>query len=365
MSPEPIARLERELAQRFGRGAAVALGSGTAALYCAFEWLRRQGDAPDPAVIFPETTCETAVNAAVFAGWVPRFCDVHSESALMDVSSARQAVRQHAARAVVPTHIYGHQVDMDALRVQTGSSVALIEDAAQSYGGEPLSKGATASGGMSVISFGPGKLLDCGAGGALLCDDLAQAEACRRIAARLPVDDSGAAPRRALVMAQMLAARKIHRADRAALLGRQWQVLTEHRDAYLNQCTPESAQRILAALSQIESAVRARRTLTRQLDELFSERPGLRLPRRNGREVLWRYSFFVDDDRARDDWARRMSRAGASVSKLFAPCSLKFSVSAVAAPGAALVASTVINIQYPAAHEGHEELLRAIEKELN
>ena len=365
MSAEPIARVERELAQRFGCCAAVVLGSGTAALFCAFESLRGRFDDLEPVVIFPETTCETAVNAAVFAGWMPRFCDVHPDTALMDASSARKAVWQHEAQAVVPTHIYGHQVDMDALRQQTDSSVALIEDAAQSYGREPLSKNAAVRSDMSVISFGPGKLLDCGAGGALLCDDPSQAEACRRIAARLPTDDSSAVQRRALVMTQMLAARKTHRTDRAALLRRQWQVLAEHRDAYLNQCMPETAQRILTALPQMETAARTRWAVTRHLDELFSGRPGLRLPRRDGHEVLWRYSFFVDGDGARDEWARRMGRAGASVSKLFAPCSVKFSVNTVAGPGAALVASTVINIQYPAERAAHEPLLRAIEKELN
>lgn len=362
MSGSAVVRLEAALAQRFGRSHAVVVSSGTAAMFCAFDWLRQRSGETEPTVLFPETTCETAVNAAVFAGCTPVFCDVDAGDALMDAATAHEVIEARRPMAVVPTHIYGHLADAQALRERIDPAVWIIEDAAQGYGGQLGAQLAGAMGDASAISFGVGKLLDCGAGGALLCDNEAMAHGCREIAATLPLDGHAVAGERAQLMVGMFAARKAHRSDRAALLRAQWQLLRRHRTGYVGRCGEDQADRILRSLGRIDGTAAARETLRAQLDLLLQGVPGVRVPSRAGRSALWRYTFFVDDASLRDTTAEQLQRSGLEVSKLFAPCSRKFAVEALPHPRAAQVASTVLNLQFPSDPAQHARTLAAVEQ---
>ena len=69
----PIAAAEDAVARWFGRERALLVGSGTAAITLLLEAL---GLPRNSKVLYPDTICDTAVNAAVCAGLEPAFADV-------------------------------------------------------------------------------------------------------------------------------------------------------------------------------------------------------------------------------------------------------------------------------------------------
>jgi perosamine synthetase len=104
----------------------------------------------------------------------------------MDPSGIAQLVGPRT-RAIMPVHIYGHPVDMDAvLDVARKHGLAVIEDAAEAHGAEYLSAGADwrrcgGFGELSCFSFYANKLVTSGEGGMVLTDSDALAEKARRL----------------------------------------------------------------------------------------------------------------------------------------------------------------------------------------
>ena len=86
-------------------------------------------------------------------------------------------------RAIVPVHLYGQPVRLQNLRkVCDERGIFLLEDAAQAHGG--LARGDTAGtmGHAATFSFYPGKNLGAiGDGGAIVTNDAALAEKCRKL----------------------------------------------------------------------------------------------------------------------------------------------------------------------------------------
>jgi dTDP-4-amino-4,6-dideoxygalactose transaminase len=78
-------------------------------------------------------------------------------------------------------HLYGVPVDLDAVRATAGPDVLLIEDAAQGAGILRRGRPAGALGQLGVLSFGRGKGITGGGGGALLVNDARLDQAFRQV----------------------------------------------------------------------------------------------------------------------------------------------------------------------------------------
>lgn len=175
-----VSRLEDRLADYVGRAHCVCVGSGTLALTLALQSM----DFPHGSeVIVPSICCDAVPYAVAYAGLKPVFCDVAVADYNMSVTSVADVVSPQT-RAVIPAHMFGYPVGMDdLLRYARDNSVAVIEDAAQAFGGSYHGAKLCGFGELSVTSFGRGKILDVGLGGAVFTDDPALADDVRRIAA--------------------------------------------------------------------------------------------------------------------------------------------------------------------------------------
>jgi dTDP-4-amino-4,6-dideoxygalactose transaminase len=378
MTSDPIYELEQALSDYFGRRHCVVVGSGTTALYCIFEVLNASGggaasDRPSsgdnadyferPKVLFPVITCETAVNASIFAGMRPEFADVSLGDFTITPETAATAVGHSDISIAVPTHIFGHLTDVAEIESRLPSSVAMVEDAAQAYGGALDDCRAGSMGWASIISFGVGKIIDCGSGGAVLTDDGSLAEGCRRVAAGLSNGEDHAAVVRANVMAEMMAAKRAYRqsGDREKYVSEQARVLRHNRAGYLAPCTPETAARVLRQLPRLEVKVADRLRLTERLDEVLSSEESVALPSRRGRPALWRYTFRVIDGR-RDEVADALRESGVEASKLFALCTDKFSSTGLSPGRSAELSETLINLHLPSEPKQQDHLLHCLEE---
>jgi dTDP-3-amino-3,4,6-trideoxy-alpha-D-glucose transaminase len=178
LGPE-LDRFEQDWAAAVGARFAVGVGSGLDALALG---LRALGVGPGDEVLVPSHTFIATWLAVVQVGAVPVPVDVRTANADWDVAALEAALTSRT-RAVLPVHLYGHPVDLDAVvPFARAQGLVVLDDAAQAHGalvrGRPVGGLADAT----AWSFYPGKNLGAlGDGGAVTTSDPATAERLRSL----------------------------------------------------------------------------------------------------------------------------------------------------------------------------------------
>ncbi|MFF3263929.1 DegT/DnrJ/EryC1/StrS family aminotransferase [Streptomyces sp. NPDC002932] len=146
----------------------VATGSGLAALELA---LRALGIGPGDEVIVPAHTFIGSWLAVSSTGARPVPVEPGEDSFQIDTDLLEAALTPRT-RAVMPVHLYGQPVDLDAVERFAGRhGLAVLEDAAQAHGARHRGR-RVGSGHAVAFSFYPGKNLGAlGDGGAVVTDD--------------------------------------------------------------------------------------------------------------------------------------------------------------------------------------------------
>ncbi|OGY18494.1 MAG: hypothetical protein A2900_03465 [Candidatus Chisholmbacteria bacterium RIFCSPLOWO2_01_FULL_50_28] len=161
-------RFEKAFADFCGKRYAVALRSGTDALYAA---LAAMGIKPRDEVIVPALTFIATAEVVTLLGGRVVFCDVDRESGLAQAKDI-QKVMTKKSKFVIPVHLYGQIAPMDEIfRLARSRKVQVIEDAAQAHGAI-YKKMMAPIGRVAAYSFYPAKNLGAyGDAGALVTDD--------------------------------------------------------------------------------------------------------------------------------------------------------------------------------------------------
>lgn len=161
-----VKAFEAEAAAYAGAKHAISCASGTDALLIA---LRAIGlTAGDEVITTPFTFVATA-STVVMCGAKPVFVDIDPKTFNLDLAQVEAAITP-ATRAIVPVHLFGQPVDLDALRaICTKHHLKLIEDAAQSFGADIKGRLTGSIGDIGCTSFYPSKNLSAfGDGGLIL-----------------------------------------------------------------------------------------------------------------------------------------------------------------------------------------------------
>lgn len=173
-------RLTGELSQRFSASEVLLCSSGTAALETV---LRAAGIGKGDEVLLSGYDYPGNFWAIERVGARPLLCDVQAGSWRVDPAQLAQAWEDAPApalKAVVVSHLHGQLQDMLAIRdwcEQHG--LILIEDACQAVGASLAGKAVGSLGHASILSFGGGKVMSSGRGGALLTSDSALGQRAR------------------------------------------------------------------------------------------------------------------------------------------------------------------------------------------
>ncbi len=178
MGPE-VAELEAALCAFTGAPHCITVASGTEALLIALMALDLQ---PGDEVITTPFTFAATAETIVLAGATPVFADVEPDTCNINVALVQAAITPRT-RAIMPVGLYGQVADMDALNaLATQHGVAVIEDAAQSFGAVYKGRRSCNLSTFGATSFFPSKPLGCyGDGGALFTQDAGLAQAAREI----------------------------------------------------------------------------------------------------------------------------------------------------------------------------------------
>ncbi len=178
MGPE-VRELEEALAAYVGVAHCVTVASGTEALLIALMALDLQ--AGDEVITTPFTFAATA-EVIVLLGGVPVFVDIEPDTCNIDAGLIEAAITPRT-RAIMPVSLYGQVADMEEINaIAARHGLAVIEDAAQSFGARYKGRRSCGLSTFGATSFFPSKPLGCyGDGGALFTDDDALAQAAREI----------------------------------------------------------------------------------------------------------------------------------------------------------------------------------------
>ena len=178
MGPE-IEELEHKLAAFVGTRHCISVASGTEALLIAMMALDLQ---PGDEVITTPFTFAATAETIVRLGAVPVYVDIEPDTCNIDASLIEASVGAKT-RAIMPVSLYGQVADMAQINaIAARHGLAVIEDAAQSFGARYKGRRSCGLSTWGATSFFPSKPLGCyGDGGALFTDDDALATAAREI----------------------------------------------------------------------------------------------------------------------------------------------------------------------------------------
>jgi dTDP-4-amino-4,6-dideoxygalactose transaminase len=185
---------EDEFAAAVGAKHAVAVNSGTAALHLAVAALDLQ---PHQAVLVPTHTFAATAEVVRYMGATPILIDAEPGTLNLDLNDAEQKIRDLRngklpdsipkdieIAGVIPVHVGGHMMDMDAVRdFARRHELWVIEDAAHSFPAAYRSSDATSwrrcgedTSDVACYSFYPNKSITTGEGGMAVTASPALAE---------------------------------------------------------------------------------------------------------------------------------------------------------------------------------------------
>jgi perosamine synthetase len=179
----------RELCRRFFARDAVLTDSGTSALTAAL--LAVRAGAGRCRIGLPAYSCYDVATAADGADAEVVLYDLDPQSLAPDPKSLRD-VLDRGVSVLVVAHLYGVPVDVAPLRDLCATrGVRLIEDGAQVAGAEVRGRPAGSGASVLILSFGRGKGVTAGRGGAVLGGDVPGLEVVAAVRAGLPAPRRG------------------------------------------------------------------------------------------------------------------------------------------------------------------------------
>ena len=179
-----VAKFEQMLCDITGAASCAAVANGTVAIEIA---LRVAGVKADEEVLSPSLTFVATNNAISHVGAIPHFIDSDERTLGVDPAALEDYLKTIAEpidggprhrrtgrriAAILPRHVFGHPVDMDALdEVAARWQIPVIEDAAEAIGSTYKGRAAGNLAPIAAMSFNGNKIVTTGGGGAILTRD--------------------------------------------------------------------------------------------------------------------------------------------------------------------------------------------------
>ncbi|MHB8654613.1 MAG: DegT/DnrJ/EryC1/StrS family aminotransferase [Terriglobia bacterium] len=161
------ADFESRFARAVGARFAVAVNSGTAALFLAYRVMLKPGDE----VIVPDFTFAATAAMVTAAGATPVFADVDPKTFTVDPASVERKLTRRT-RAIVPVHLFGHPANVTRLMaIARRHHLRVIWDSAQAHGAHFAGLDVGSYPDVACYSFYPTKNMTTGEGGMLTMQD--------------------------------------------------------------------------------------------------------------------------------------------------------------------------------------------------
>lgn len=179
LGPE-VAELEEKLVDYTGAKYCITCANGTDALQIAQMAL---GIGPSDEVITPGFTYIATAETVAQLGAKPVYVDIDPRTYNLDPAKLEAAITPRT-KAIIPVSLYGQCADYDTINaIASRYGIAVIEDAAQSFGATYKGRKSCSLTTIACTSFFPSKPLGAyGDGGAIFTNDAELAKVMRQIA---------------------------------------------------------------------------------------------------------------------------------------------------------------------------------------
>lgn len=277
---------EKEFAGFCGCEYGVAVSNGTTALHLA---VAAAGIKPGDEVLVSASTNIATALAVAHNNAIPVPVDSEEGTWNLDLELIEGLITPKT-KAIIPVHLFGHPVDMDALMaLATKHNLAVIEDCAESHGATCRGRMTGSFGDMGCFSFYANKVITTGEGGMVVTNDKALAERLRLLR-----NLAFTTPR------------------------------FRHEELGYNfRMTGYQAAMGLAQLRRIEHIVQEKRRVAQTYNAMLADIPGLLLPmeREWAHNVYWMYAIALASEfgMSRDLLAARLREHGIDTRTFFCP----------------------------------------------
>ncbi len=163
-----VRKFENELTEYLGAEKTFAFNSGRTALYIALKALNLK---PGTQILVPAYTCPIVFEVVLRLGLKPVFVDVNLETFNVNPDLIPDAVTSKT-KALILVHLFGRPCEMgEIMEIANKQGLYVIEDAAQALGSEYKNEKVGTFGDLAIFSFGLGKSMTAGEGGALVVNN--------------------------------------------------------------------------------------------------------------------------------------------------------------------------------------------------
>lgn len=292
-------------------------GSGRAALFLLLRALAARAVPSRHEVLMPAYTCPALARVALDLGLRPSLVDVIPETLGMSPDGLRASAGDRTL-AIIHVHPFGLSLDVGpALEAAQNVGATVIEDTAQALGASLGARRAGTIGDFGLFSFGPGKPLSTGGGGAVCARGPSGANLLREAWTGLPSAASlPAAARLALLNA-------VFRPSGWQLATRLGALRFGESEAGLSYTvaglSAAQAAAGLRALPQLDAANAARRSVGGALGEVLRSRRGLFVPEPEPgtMPVYLRFPLLLPDEAQRDAAYAALARVGLGAGRMY------------------------------------------------
>jgi perosamine synthetase len=277
---------EKEFAEFCGCEYGVAVSNGTTALHLA---VAAAGIQPGDEVLVSASTNIATALAVAHNNAIPVPVDSEEGTWNLDLGLIEGLITPKT-KAIIPVHLFGHPVDMDALMALANKhNLVVIEDCAESHGATCRGRMTGSFGAMGCFSFYANKVITTGEGGMVVTNDKALAERLRLLR-----NLAFTTPR------------------------------FRHEELGYNfRMTGYQAAMGLAQLHRIGHIVQEKRRIAHAYDSLLADIPGLKLPveRDWAHNVYWMYAVVVEKEfgMTRDQLIAGLKQRGVDTRTFFCP----------------------------------------------
>lgn len=161
-----VLELEEILRNHLNTPNIIITNNGTVPLQIALKMFGKQGEIITTPFSYVATTA-----AIVWENCTPVFVDIHPEYLTIDETKIEAAITSKTT-AILATHVFGNPCHVEAIEaIAKKHKLAVIYDAAHSFGVKYAGKSMFSYGDISTCSFHATKLFHTGEGGAMFCND--------------------------------------------------------------------------------------------------------------------------------------------------------------------------------------------------
>ena len=173
-----VTEFENKFAEYIGRKHAIAVNSGTSALFLCVKAL---DIGPGDEVITTPFSFIASTNCILMAGATPVFVEIDEESMNIDPAGIEEKINDRT-KAILPVAIFGNPLGLDKVNdIAKKHNLSVIEDSCEALGSNLRGKKAGNFGTLSTFAFYPNKQITTGEGGMVVTDDDRLAGICRSL----------------------------------------------------------------------------------------------------------------------------------------------------------------------------------------